>query len=187
MNSTYTDAGCEPATHDLFGTDLVRVRDLLARGFAALEISQILGVTLNRSNHAIIVATDSREGSPSPEEIAAGIAEIQAGWTEEMAVAAWHGERKRRSSPVVHATDRWAATADRRRIMDARRRTTSGPVTVTHHRDWVTDRRYEARAHYHGRNATRCFSTQAEAEAWGRDWITAEQECDAEALHESVS
>lgn len=173
----------ELPARDALGTDLRRVATLLERGWEEQGIAEILGITVDRARHAIIVVTGDRQGSPSPEEIAAAVREIQAGWTEEQAIAARRGEQ-RSSSTAVRDPRRWAEGLVKRAAAHAASkafRVAHGPIRVIHHADWVTERRFEARVHYGSRSARRCFVTHAEAEAWGREWLTAEHESDAEA------
>ena len=186
MDTTFID---DVPTHDALGTDLRRVSALLEKGFEECAIAEILGCTVNHARHAIIVATGDRQGAPTPEEIAAGIREIQSGWTPEMAVAARRGEA-RASSRVVRDMNRWAAGLVKRSKSHAIARATrvnSGPIKVIHHADWVTERRYEVRVRYRDRSVRRCFTTHAEAETFGRDWLIAEHESDAEASFGSVA
>lgn len=174
---------------DALGTDLRRVAGLLERGWEEQGIAEILGITVDRARHAIIVVTGDRQGAPSPEEIAAAVLEIQAGWTEEQAIAARRGEQ-RASSTAVRDPRRWAEGLVKRSVARAEAkafRVKSGPIRVIHHVDWITERRFEARVHYGTRSARRCFTTYGEAEAWGREWLIAEHESDVEASRSSVA
>jgi sugar diacid utilization regulator len=154
------------ATHDCFGTDLGRVRQMLAAGYGESMIGQCLGITTNRARNAIIVATDDRQGAPTPEEIAAECEAIQSGWTEEQAHAAIHG-RDRHSSKSVPQMEQseeqrehnyWSSILDRIERKEPRvYRTNNG--------------RFICRVQLKNAKAGRRFDTREEAVAWGREWL----------------
>lgn len=87
---------------DAHGTDLSRVRALLARGYSDSLIAEVLGISVDNARYAVVVALDLREGSPSPEEIAAGRAEIQAAWSAQTFIDARRGV-PRKSARFVRA------------------------------------------------------------------------------------
>ena len=163
-------------THDAFGTDLRRVRAMVARGFSDRLIGESLGISRERARHAILVATDDRQGAPTPGEIAAVCAEIQAGWTAEMAAAARRGEPRLSSTTIRkdHAETRdrvrqavvayWARTRERR--------VEEQPIPIRVRPG--LERPYRAHVRLRDRAANRCFATHEEAEAWGRQWLRTE-------------
>jgi hypothetical protein len=174
MVTTTHDEDGETVTHDAFGTDLRRVRGLLASGCDALLIAEALGINIHRARYAITVATDDREGAPDPDQVASLCREIQSGWTPEQAAAARHGE-PRLSSSVVRPNassraERAAAVAaywaERRRHMVYDR-----PVTVRHHPEYRSALRFEVFVRYQNNHARRFFATREQAEAFGREWL----------------
>ena len=171
-------------THDAFGTDLRRVRTMLDRGFAESLIAECLGIDTNRARHAVIVATDDRQGAPTPEEIAQRCAEIQAGWTPEQAAQAKHGEPRlssrvaRPHSITREERSRIAIAAAAKRMAE---RVASGKVSVRFYPDIKSERKWQSRPCYRGRNGRRMCVTEAEAIAWGQDWLVKQHERDAEA------
>lgn len=157
---------------DAFGTDLNRVRTMLDLGYSERMIGRLLGITTNRARYAAIVATGDRQGAPTPEEIwVSGVAEIQAGWTEDMARAAKHGE-PRLSSTVVRDMAKYIAgqeSRDRHHDEQMRRRVESGRVPVYQLK--TGEKRWQVKLQLRGRYVSRRFGTREEAEAWGRDWL----------------
>lgn len=161
-------------THDAWGTDLVRVRNLLAAGYSESLIAQAMGLTTNRIREALIVATGDRQGSPTPEQIAALCAEIQAGWTEEQATAAKHGE-PRLSSRVVRP-DADAIEAGRVAKVAAywaqrRRERLEKAIPVRFMPHIQSDKRWKLQLNACGRAIHRYYATREEAEAEGRAWL----------------
>ena len=162
---------------DCYGTDLARVREMLARGYTAELIGEALGIPRHLAAYAVVVATGDREGAPSEEELAALCREIQAGWTEEQAVAARHGDA-RMSSMIVRADG--VLCSSRREnglVLRQAERIESADVVVIDRPAASPERRYLAkpsiqifgRRHY----AERSFRTQDEAREWGRAWMRA--------------
>jgi len=162
-------------THDANGTDLRRVRAMLAAGFGADLIAEALGISTHRAAYAILVATDDREGAPDLEQLAALCREIQAGWTPEQAAAARHGE-PRNSSLVVRP--HYAITCQRRETslhLRQAARIAEGEVPVFERPTLPPSMRWQARLdiQIYGkrRYGQKCFPTREEAEAWGRAWM----------------
>ena len=156
---TTTNENDDLPTHDCFGTDLRRVRAMLDLGYRESAIAQALGISTNHARHAVIVATDDRQGSPTLHEIAERCLEIQAEWTPEQAAAARHGEA-RLSSPVVRNMARFF----------------NGQKARQAHHVNVVDvggggRRFEARVRLGGRTGCQRFDDHSEAVAWGRAWM----------------
>lgn len=173
VTTTHDDDDSQP-THDVYGTDLRRVRAMLAAGFTDSLIAEALSITVHAARYAIIVATDDREGAPDLDELAALCREIQAGWTPEQAAAAWHGE-PRMSSPVVR--QHYAATCQRLSDALSRRqqqRIAEGEVPVFFRPTLPAALRWQCRVDIQIRGKRRCasqsFATREEAEAWGREW-----------------
>lgn len=161
-------------THDAWGTDLVRVRTLHAAGYSESLIAQAMGLTTNRVREALIVATGDMQGSPTPAEIAALCAEIQAGWTEEQATAAKHGE-PRLSSRVVRP-DADANEASRVAKVKAywaekRRKRLEAAIPVRFLPNLQSDRKWKLQMNACGKAIHRYYATREEAEADGREWL----------------
>ena len=174
VTTTHDDDDYQP-THDVYGTDLRRVRAMIAAGFSDSLIAEALSITVHAARYAILVATDDREGAPDLDELAAICREIQAGWTPEQAAAARHGE-PRMSSLVVrpHA----AITCQRREDSLSRRqqeRIAAGEVPVFERPSLPPSMRWQARLdiQIYGkrRYGQKSFPTREEAEAWGRAWM----------------
>ena len=174
VTTTHDDDDSQP-THDVYGTDLRRVRAMLAAGFSDSLIAEALSITVHAARYAILVATDDREGAPDLDELAAICREIQAGWTPEQAAAARHGE-PRNSSLVVrpHA----AITCQRREDSLSRRqqeRIAEGEVPVFERRSSPPSLRFQAicniQVYGKRRYAQKCFPTRDEAQEWGRAWM----------------
>lgn len=171
-------------THDCYGTDLRRVRGMLAVGYEIDLIAESLGIPLHLARYAVLVATGDREGAPSEEELAAICREIQAGWTDDQAVAARRGEA-RLSSLVVRPDH--AVQAARRQDWLARRqaeRVAAGVVPVFERPSLPASQRFQARVdiQINGRRyyASQSFATREQAERWGRAWMVRKWE---EAAH----
>jgi len=172
---TTTNENDDLPTHDCFGTDLRRVRAMLDLGYRESAIAQALGITTNHARHAVIVATDDRQGSPTLQEIADRCREIQDGWTVEQAQAARRHE-PRTSSTAVRPDAAKTAAATREKVARywARRqewRVHHGPIPVIHYPAFASELRFRASVQLAGKNASRFFATREEAEAWGRDWL----------------
>ena len=159
----------EPATHDAFGTDLRLVRRMLDQGFGESIIGECLGITTNRARYAIIVATDSREGAPTQEQIAAECEAIQAGWTEEQAVAAKLGRDRNSSAYLPHIAK---SNARRKQFYAnaASRRSEHGEPPVYQ----LPNGRFLCKVYVRGQQSARRFDTREEAIEWGRSWLTIE-------------
>jgi len=163
-------------THDAHGTDLRRVRAMMAAGYTDSMIAECLAISWSQMQYARQVVTGDRDGCPAPEEIREACRRIQDGWTEEQAIAARRGLA--RTSSVVVNPDRDAKKA---RACDAVRqhwarvraeRIASGKINVVFHPEFrETARRWQVRVNALGRNASRFFHTRDEADAWGREWL----------------
>lgn len=165
----------ELPTHDVYGTDLARVRDMHERGFSHALIAECLGIDKWKAQYAVVVATGDREGSPEPGEIAAALLEIQGGWSEEMAIAARRG-LPRNSSLVVRPA--YASGQEKRQRAHARiqeQRITDGVIPIKAIACAGGRVRHQARVEIQvgGKRFTshRSFETREEAEAWGREWL----------------
>ena len=162
-------------THDVHGTDLRRVRAMLAAGFSDTLIAEALSITIHAARYAIIVATNDREGAPDLDELAALCREIQAGWTPEQAAAARHGE-PRNSSLVVRP--HYAITCQRRETslhLRQAARIAEGEVPVFERPTLPPSIRWQARVDIQilgkRRYASQSFPTREQAQEWGRAWM----------------
>lgn len=174
VTTTHDDDDYQP-THDANGTDLRRVRAMLAAGFTDSLIAEALSITIHAASYAIIVATNDREGAPDLDQLAALCREIQAGWTPEQAAAARHGEA-RMSSLVVRPHH--AITCQRREDSLSRRqaeRIAEGEVPVFERPTLPPSMRWQARVDIQifgkRRYAAQSFPTREEAQEWGRAWM----------------
>lgn len=163
-------------THDAYGTDLRRVRAMIARGFSDRLIGESLGISRERARHAILVATDDRQGAPTPSEIASACHEIQSGWTAEMAAAARRGE-PRLSSTTVRVNHRETRERVRQAVVaywarTRERRVEEQPIPITVRPGM--ERPFRAHVRLRNRGQNKCFATREEAEAWGREWLRVE-------------
>lgn len=169
-------------TRDALGTDLVRVRKMLALGYGESMIAKLLGICTNRARHAVIVATGDRQGAPSPDEIAARCAEIQAGWSAEMAQAARRGEPRFSSSAIfADYAERVARRRAKQKAAAAARlaaRVETGRVPVFKCVTLAGEVRWSVRVQIGDgpgrRTGIRTCDTREEAEAWGREWLRTE-------------
>lgn len=166
-------------THDCYGTDLRRVSRLLANQFPVELIAEALGISIPRARYAVIVATGDREGAPAPDELAALLAEIQAGWTPEQAAAAARGEARFSSTAISRRRPTLCSPAAREALeRRTARRVEEGQFPIYTRRLVDGSLRYEARVEiYHdGRRSCeqRTFCTRDEAAAWGREWLRTE-------------
>ena len=175
MVTTTHDDDDEMPTHDANGTDLRRVRAMVAAGFGADLIAEALAISIHAARYAIVVATDDREGWPDETQVAEICREIQAGWTPEQFVAARHGE-PRNSSLVVRPHH--AITCQRREDSLSRRqqeRIAEGEVPVFERRSSPPSLRFQAicniQVYGKRRYAQKCFPTRDEAQEWGRAWM----------------
>jgi hypothetical protein len=179
---TATEQADDLPTHDAFGTDLARVREMLALGYGEHMIAEALCITTKHARYAIIVATDDRQGAPSEDEIEALCVEIQTGWTEEMAVAARYGDRRASSrvavpenlTPEEHASR--VRVGKRKAVVD---RAADGTVNVKYLEGIASDLKWWSRPTYRDQRASRCFRTHEEAVEFGRQWMKRQAEIDA--------
>lgn len=168
-------------THDVYGTDLARVRAMLARGFSPQLIAGCLAISLDKAHYAIVVATGDRQGSPEPDAIwTHGVAEIQAGWTPEQAAAAWRQERRSSSSVCLGDADARRASyrekVARYWAERQRRRVFIDPVPVFKASRYAGGKPYRCHVTLGDAESNRQFDTKEEAEAWGRAWLIREFE-----------
>lgn len=178
-------------THDIHGTDLGRVRNMLDRGYSVELIAECLGVEKWQAKYAVAVATDDREGSPEPHEIEACVAEIQAGWTEEQAILARKLEHRTSSSVAIdlRRRERTAASNEQRRRSalaahgeKRRQRLDEGRFQIRHHPEFTrSNKRWEIRINHRDRAfCRRHFETREQCEQFGRQWLAARIRADEE-------
>ena len=178
------DSDYEP-THDAFGTDLERVRQMLALGYGETMIGECLGITTNRARYAIIVATNDRQGAPTLEEIAARCEAIQSGWTEEQAESAKHGDRRNSSGVSAPGNLTFAERSNlcrtaKRRLVEER--IAAGAVNVVFREGVNSPLKWWSRPRVRDKAGSRLFSTREEALAWGREWMLRQAEEEGDPL-----
>ena len=165
--------GDDLPTRDIYGTDLVRVRGMVERGFSRALIAECLGIDKHKAAYAVVVATNDRENAPTLEEIARLCGEIQSGWDLDQFAAAARG-LPRLSSTVVRDPEVWRRGREKlQAAMDriCEERVASGELPIIYHSERASDLKYELRLSYRETYTRRCFATRDEAETYGREWL----------------
>ena len=168
---------------DIYGTDLVRVRGMVDRGFTTALIAECLGIEKHKAAYAVLVATNDRENAPTLEEIARLCGEIQSGWDLDQFAAAARG-LPRLSSTLVRDPQRVIRGREKQRLTMARireERLAAAPLRITFHPERLSPLKYEVRLTYCERYSKRCFATREEAESFGRTWLREQHERHVEA------
>jgi hypothetical protein len=185
---TKTEDHNEEATHDVNGTDLRRVREMVARGYPQSMVAECLGITSEQARYAIVVVTGDREGAPPPVEIEQLCQSIQTGWTDEMAVAARHGDRRASSRvavPTNLTSHELSAVNVAGKAARVAARVAAGNVNVKYLGEKPNGMNWWSRPNYRNRRSSRVFRTHEEALQWGREWMQRQAALDAEAARQS--
>ena len=164
--------GDDLPTRDIYGTDLVRVRGMVERGFSRALIAECLGIDKHKAAYAVVVATNDRENAPTLEEIARLCGEIQSGWDLDQFAAAARG-LPRLSSTVVRDPEVWRRGREKlQAAMDriCEERVSSGELPIVFHSERQSDLKYEVRLSYRETYTRRCFATRGRRSRPPREW-----------------